>query len=85
MPATSRLVATFAMLAGTALLCSAVGACDLVPSPEHQSEAARKAAEHNQLRDAISHKTERDKAEHAADPVLDADKQHDKAIDDAGG
>jgi hypothetical protein len=37
--------------------------------PEHQSAAARKAAEHHELRDAIEHKTEREKAEHAADPV----------------
>ncbi|CAN5175280.1 hypothetical protein BH11PSE14_BH11PSE14_17720 [soil metagenome] len=59
--------------------------CDLVPSPEHQSAEARKAAEHHELRDAIQAKDYRKRAADAAQPVLDADKQHDKAIDDAGG
>jgi hypothetical protein len=68
-----------------ALASVALAACDMVPSPEHQSEAARKAAEHTQLRDAIGHKSELDRAKHAADPVLDADKKHDASIDDAGG
>ncbi len=61
------------------------GGCDMVPSPEHQSAAANKAAEHHELRDAIEHKSEMDRAKHAADPVMDADKAHDKQIDDAGG
>ena len=72
----------------TLLLAAAFGStagCDLVPSPEHQSEAARKAAEHHQLRDAIAHKSEMDRARHAADPVIEADKKQDQAIDDAGG
>jgi hypothetical protein len=81
MPAKPTLPAALAAV----LLCVAVGACDLVPAPEHQSEAARKAAEHHELRDAIEHKTEREKAEHAADPVLEADKKQDQAIQDAGG
>lgn len=59
--------------------------CDLVPSPEHQSEAARKAAEHHELRDAIEHKSEMDRARNAGAPVEEADKKHDQAIDDAGG
>jgi hypothetical protein len=80
-PSSIRLTAALA----ATLFCGALGACDIIPSPGHQSAAARKAAEHRELEEAISHKTERDKAEHAADPVLDADKQHDKAIDDAGG
>jgi hypothetical protein len=73
-----------AALAAT-LLCGALGACDLVPPPESQSAAARKAAEHHELRDAIEHKTEREKAEHAGDAALDADKAHDRALEDAGG
>lgn len=68
-----------------ALALPALGGCDVVPSPEHQSEAARKAAEHHELRDAIEHKSEMERAKHAGDPVIDADKQHDKDIDDAGG
>ena len=68
-----------------ALWVSTLGACDMVPSPEHQSAAARKAAEHRELQEAIEHKTERDKAEHAADPVMEADKKQDQAIEDAGG
>ena len=68
-----------------ALLCGALTGCGLNPPPEHQSEAARKAAEHHELRDAIEHKTEREKAEHAADPVMEADKKQDQAIEDAGG
>ena len=67
------------------LLCSALAGCGLNPPPEHQSAEARKAAEHHELRDAIEHKTEREKAEHAADPVMEADKAHDQAIQDAGG
>jgi hypothetical protein len=76
--------AVLAALAAAALGIAAAG-CDLVPSPEHQSAAARKAAEHHELRDAIEHKTEREKAEHAGDAALDADKAHDKALEDAGG
>jgi hypothetical protein len=76
--------AVLAALAAVAL-CGALGACDVVPSPEHQSAEARKAAEHHELRDAIEHKTEREKAEHAGDAVLEADKARDKALEDQGG
>ena len=65
--------------------CALLAGCGMNPPPEHQSEAARKAAEHHELRNAIEHKAEREKAEHAADPVLEADKAHDKALEEQGG
>lgn len=80
-PASPRLTAAI----GAVMLCGLLGGCDVVPSPEHQSAAARKAAEHRELQEAIEHRTEREKAEHAADPVLEADKKQDQAIEDAGG
>ena len=83
-PALALLPAATLVAALVAALGSLSG-CDLVPSPEHQSEAARKAAEHHQLRDAIEHKSEMDRARNAGAPVIEADKQHDQAIDDAGG
>lgn len=65
------------------LACLALGACDLVPSPEQQTEAARKAAEHTELRDHIQQPIDRAKA--ANIPTEEADKARRQAIDDAGG
>lgn len=57
--------------------------CDLAGPIERQSEASRKAAEANQLKDHIQQPIDRAKA--ANDPVIEADKARAKAIDDAGG
>ena len=57
--------------------------CDLAGPIEQQSEAAKKAAEANELRDHIQQPIDRAKA--ANDPVIEADKARAQAIDDAGG
>jgi len=63
--------------------CLALTACDLAPPPAQQSEAAKKAADHGQLRDAIQRPI--DRAKSANDPNLKADEDQRKAIEDAGG
>jgi len=65
------------------LACLALGACDIAPPPERQSEAARKAAEHTELRDAIQQPI--DRAKTANDPNVQADQAREKALEDAGG
>ena len=65
------------------LACLALGACDLAPPPDQQSEAAQKAMEHNDLRDAIQQPI--DRAKTANDPNVQADKDREQAIKDAGG
>ena len=65
------------------LACVALGACDVVPPPEQQSEAARKAAEHTQLRDAIEQPIERAKS--ANEPNEKADAERAKALEGAEG
>jgi hypothetical protein len=64
-------------------LCLALSSCDLAGPLDQQSEAAQKAAQHRQLRDAIQKPIDRAKA--ANDPNLEADKAKEKAIEDAGG
>lgn len=70
---------TFPML----LACLALSACDLQGPLERQGEAARKAHEANELRDAIQQPI--DKAKTANDPVIEADKARAKALEDQGG
>ena len=60
-----------------------VAGCDLAGPIEQQSEAAKKAAEANQLRDHIQQPIDRAKA--AGDPVIEADKRREKELEDAGG
>ena len=59
------------------------GGCDLAGPIERQSEASRKAAEANELKDHIQQPI--DRAKNANDPVIEADKARAQAIDDAGG
>ena len=65
------------------LACLALSSCDLAGPPEQRSEAARKAAEHTELRDAIQQPI--DRAKTANDPNVKADEDRQKAIEDAGG
>ena len=65
------------------LSCLVLGACDMAGPVAGQSAAARKAAQHTELRDAI--KKPIDRANTANDPNLKADADRQKAIDDAGG
>ncbi len=66
-----------------AWLCASMCACDLAPPVERQTEAARKANEHTELRDAIQQPIDRAKA--ANDPNVKADADKEQAIKDAGG
>lgn len=66
-----------------ACLCLGLSSCDLAGPPEQQSEAARKAAEHHELRDAMQQPIDRAKA--ANEPNVEADKAKEQAIEDAGG
>jgi hypothetical protein len=65
------------------LACLALCSCDLAPPPERQSEAAQKAMEHHELRDAIQKPIDRAKDANAPNEQHDQDQA--KAIDDAGG
>ena len=75
-PAVSNAV----VLVAAALL---LGGCDVAPPPDKQSEAAQKADQHTELRDAI--KTPIDKAKAANDPNVKHDQDQDNAIEDQGG
>lgn len=61
----------------------ALAGCDLQGPLEQQSEAARKAHEANELRDAIQQPI--DKAKAANDPNVQADKDREKALEEQGG
>ena len=71
------------------LACLVVlAACDKAPAPPDPatSAAAREGARHHELKDAIEAKDYRDKAAHAGDATLDADKKHDEQLEnDTGG
>jgi hypothetical protein len=62
-----------------------LGACDLAPPRDQQSDAAREAREATQLRDATRREDLRDRAAEAGQPVEDHDKRQADAIEDAGG
>jgi hypothetical protein len=68
------------LLAGVAL-----AGCDLAPPIERQSEAAQKAQEHTELRDATRREDLRERAANAGQPVEEHDKRQAQAIEDAGG
>jgi hypothetical protein len=72
-----------ALLPLTAGLVLLVAACDLAGPIEQQSEASKKAAEANELRDNIQQPVDRAKA--AGDPVIEADKRREQELKDAGG
>ena len=66
----------------------ALAGCSETPPPAPATAAAPAAKPdtgHHELQGAIDAVDQRDKAAHAADPVLDADKEHDKQLEDAGG
>lgn len=65
------------------LAALAVAGCDLAPPLDQQSEAAQKAQQHTELRDAIQQPI--DRAKSANDPNVQADKDREQAIKDAGG
>ncbi len=70
--------AVFAIIA-----CLLLAACGMAPPPERQSEAARKANEHHELRDAINRPI--DKAKAVDDETLKAAEKQRQAIEDSGG
>jgi outer membrane murein-binding lipoprotein Lpp len=72
-----------ASLCLTACLSLLLAGCDLAGPIEQQSEAAKKAAEANQLRNHIQQPIDRAKA--ANDPVIEADKRREQELKDAGG
>jgi hypothetical protein len=63
----------------------ALAGCDLAPPIERQTEEARKAQEHTELRDATRREDLRERAAEAGQPVEDHDKRQADAIEDAGG
>ena len=75
-----RMLATVAAAALGGLLLSA---CDVARDIEQQKADAQKKADSTQLRDRIQQPIDRAKA--AGDPVQDADKARDKALEDQGG
>jgi hypothetical protein len=64
------------------LACLALVSCGLAPAGD-QAEKAKEAADNTELRDAIH--TPLDKAKTANDPNVQADKDREQAIKDAGG
>jgi hypothetical protein len=62
-----------------------LGACDLAPPRDQQSDAAREAREATELRDATRREDLRDRAAEAGQPVEEHDKRQADAIEDAGG
>ena len=65
-----------------------LGACDLAPPPPadpDNSATAREAAKHHELKNAIDAVDEREKAKHANDAVIEADKKREQELQDAGG
>jgi len=69
------------------LIVLALAGCSATPPPAPAPAAAAKPADtgHHELQGAIDAVDQRDKAAHAADPVMEADKEHDKQLEDAGG
>ena len=70
------------------LLAALLGGCDAAPpkaADPATSAAAREAEKHHELQGAIDAVDKRDKAAHAADPVMEADKAHDQQLEDSGG
>jgi hypothetical protein len=71
----------------TALALAGCGAAPSPPAPPAPPAPPTAASDtgHHELQGAIDAVDQRDKAAHAADPVMDADKEHDKQLEDAGG
>ena len=80
-PPSTALPLAAAMLAGLML-----AGCAKAPPPDPTTDAtAREAARHHELKDAIEARDHRAKAQAAGDATLEADKKHDKELEDAGG
>jgi hypothetical protein len=76
----------------TIAACLLLAACNAAPPPtaaatadQDNDASAREAARHHELKDAVEARDYRDKAAAAGDAVLEADKAHDKQLEDAGG
>jgi hypothetical protein len=68
------------------LLLLALAGCSAAPPPAPAAAAAKPAdGGHHELQGAIDAVDRRDKAAHAADAVMEADKAHDQQLEDAGG
>jgi uncharacterized lipoprotein len=74
---------TLAALAASALASLLLSACDVAQDIQQQKAESEKKAESTELRDRIQQPIDRAKA--AGDPVQDADKARDKALEDQGG
>jgi hypothetical protein len=81
----SRKIRAPAAALGALAATFSLAACDLAPPPERQSDAAREAREHTELRDATRREDLRERAAEAGQPVEDHDKRQADAIEDAGG
>lgn len=64
------------------LVCLALASCGVAP-PGDQAEKAKEAADNTELHDAIHEPL--DKAKTANDPNVQADKDREQALKDAGG
>ena len=76
------------------LACLLLAGCDLAPPPPKDADAkaeadtsavAREAAKHHELKEGIESIDYRDKAAHANDAVIEADKKREQELKDAGG
>jgi hypothetical protein len=81
----SSVLLSSALLSGLLLAaCSDSAPPPSAATPSAATEGA--AAGHHELEDSIkAQKKYEDKAKHAGDAALDADKQHDKQLEDSGG
>ena len=62
--------------------CALLGACGKDPAT---NAALRESQEHHELKNAIDAVDERDKAAHANDAVIEADRKREQDLKDAGG
>ena len=68
------------------LACLTLVACGKAPPVDPDTNAtAREAARHHELEDAIKARDFREKAAHANDAVIEADKKREQDLKDAGG
>jgi len=72
------------LLLACLLVLAACAKATAPPDPD-TSAAAREGARHHELEDAIKARDYRDKAKHAGDATLDADKQHDDQLEKETG
>jgi uncharacterized lipoprotein YajG len=82
---TLTLLACLSLLAACSKAPPAPAATPAAAADTTNDAAAREGARHHELKDAIEARDYRDKAKAAGDAALDADKAHDKQLEDSGG